>query len=37
MKVACENVDGLMNDILKAHPQLQKFDTFVFWSFSLNY
>ena len=30
IKVACENVDSLMKDILKAHPQLQAHDKFVF-------
>lgn len=30
IKAACDNVDELKEDILKAHPQLQKFDTFVF-------
>ena len=30
IKVACENVEGLMQDILKAHPQLSRYNTFVF-------
>ena len=30
IKVACENVDGLMQDILKEYPNLQKLDNFVF-------
>ena len=30
IQVACDRVDGLMQEILKAHPETQKYDTFVF-------
>ena len=30
IKVACENVDSLMQDILKTYPQLAKYNNFVF-------
>lgn len=26
----CQNLDSLINDILKVHPDLQKFDTHIF-------
>ena len=30
INTACDEVEGLMQDILKAHPQLAKFNTFTF-------
>lgn len=30
IKVACENVDSLMQDILKTYPQLAKYNNYVF-------